>query len=123
MFSAEGLQLREARYRDGIHGPTLATAGFPPLVPRTAGGMSGRPRCRIFPAGGPWVLQVEAASDWRRCNGPDEPPMRLKFPTLVAAVSYAEQHGYDYRIITLGPVVHIARRGHRISSCRGRPVR
>jgi hypothetical protein len=80
----------------------------PPLAPRAAGGLSGRPRCRIFPVGRRWVLQVEAASGW--LHGSVEPAPRLTFPSLAVAVSFAEQHGYDYRIIFPSPVTHIAER-------------
>jgi hypothetical protein len=33
---------------------------------------------------------------------------------LEKAVAYAEQHGYDYRIVTPSPVVHITARDRRI---------
>lgn len=94
----------------------------PPLMPIAAGGLSGRPRCRIFPVGRLWVLQIETASAWLIGDGPVEPPPRLKFPTLAAAVAHAELHGYDYRIITPSPVVHIADRGRPMTSRRDRPV-
>ena len=55
-----------------------------------------------------WVLQVEAATGW--IHGPIEPPPRLTFATLKAVVSFAEQHGYDYRIIIPSPVASIAER-------------
>ena len=79
--------------------------------------------CRIFPVGRLWVLQVETtASGWQLGLETDESPERLKFPTLAAAVSYAEQHCYDYRIITPSSVVHIAERGRNFISGCNRPV-
>jgi hypothetical protein len=112
MLSAERLNLRDAPW------PMLAATRRPPLLPRAAGGLSGRPRCRIYPVGRLWVLQVEAASGW--LHGPVEPPPRLIFPTLAAAVAFDEQHGYDYRIITPSPVAYIAKRVGSIGPHRGK---
>jgi hypothetical protein len=105
MTSAECLTLREAPPL----GPWPAvSAGYPPLMPVAAGGLSGRPRCRIFPVGRLWVLQLEIPAGGWLADGPLEPPPRLKFASLAAAVSHAVLHGYDYRIITPGPVARIA---------------
>jgi hypothetical protein len=77
----------------------------PPKEPRRAGGLSGRPSCRIYPSGQVWVLELEPAS-----GGWIEPPAssggdssksgRLVFPALAAAIAYAERHGLDYRVVT-----------------------
>jgi hypothetical protein len=84
------------------------SAGHPPLLPVAAGGLSGRPRCRIFPVGRLWVLQLEIPGGGWLADGPLHPPPRLKFPSLAAAVNHAVLHGYDYRIITPGPLARIA---------------
>lgn len=89
---------------------------MPPFIPAAAGGLSGRPRCRIFPVCRLWVLQMEPASAWFVGEGPVGTPPRLEFPTLAAAVAHAEQRGYDYRIITPSPVACIADRGRRLPS-------
>ena len=69
----------------------------PPRVPRTARGLSGRPTCRIYARGGVWVLELDATSGgWLDDRG--YPSRRLTFPTLAAAIGYAERHGLDYRI-------------------------
>ena len=120
MLSAARLTLREAR--PPMPRPVPEAARIPPLmpVPVAAGGLSGRPRCRIFPVGRLWILQMETASAWFIGNGPIEPPPRLKFPTLAAAVAHAERHGYDYRIITPNPVARIADGNRRMTSRRDR---
>jgi hypothetical protein len=75
----------------------FAAAFSPPRVPRAARGLSGRPTCRIYARGGVWVLELEAASGgWLDDSGYIS--RRLTFPTLTAAVGYAERHGLDYRI-------------------------
>jgi hypothetical protein len=114
MFSAARLRLREARLNKSPW-PASETSGRPPLMPVAAGGLSGRPRCRIFPVGRLWVLQMETPSGWLIGDVPVEPPPRLTFPTLAAAIAHAELHGYDYRIVTPSPVVRIPERSRRIS--------
>lgn len=118
MLSAERLTLREVRPQQPQ--PALEPARIPPRTPVAAGGLSKRPRCRIFPVGRRWVLQMEMPSAWLIGDGPVEPPPRLKFPTLAAAVAHAEYHGYDYRIITPAPVARIASSGRRMTSRRDR---
>lgn len=120
MLSAERLTLREARPLSLW--PAVSLAGQPPLIPVAAGGLSGRPRCRIFPVGRLWVLQLEHPRGGWLADGPLEPPPRLKFPSLAAAVNHAVQHGYDYRIVTPGPVAHIAH-GRRRAAPRERQIR
>lgn len=105
-MSAERLALREAPTLSPW--PAVLPTGRPPLLPVAAGGLSGRPRCRIFPVGRLWVLQLDIPGGGWLEDGPLEPPPRLKFPSLAAAVKHAVLHGYDYRIITPGPVVRIA---------------
>jgi hypothetical protein len=69
----------------------------PPQVPRTARGLSGRPTCRIYARGDMWILELDAASGgWLDDSG--YVSRRLTFPTLAAAIGYAERHGLDYRI-------------------------
>lgn len=108
MLSAEHATQREARPHTPW--PAHETVRIPPLMPVAAGGLSGRPRCRIFPVGRLWVLQLETPSAWLIGDGPVEPPPRLKFPTLAAAIAHAEWYGYDYRIITPSPIARIADR-------------
>ena len=69
----------------------------PPRVPCQLGGISGRPGCRIYARDDVWVLELDAPSGgWLRDR--DDRRKRLTFPTLVAAIGYAEHHGLDYRI-------------------------
>jgi len=91
-------------------------------LPRAAGGLSGRPRCRIFPVGRLWVLEVETPSGWLLGSAADERPERHTFPTLAAAVAYAEGHGFDYRIITASPVAHRIRISNRVRMRRVRAL-
>ena len=87
------------------HKPLFATRR-PPKEPRRAGGLSGRPSCRIYPSGRVWVLELEPASGgWIEppassggCDGSSKSG-RLVFPTLAAAIAYAERHGLDYRVV------------------------
>jgi len=114
MFSAE--PLAKALGRHVSPWPAFEGAVIPPLVPVAAGGLSGRPRCRIFPVGPRWVLQLETTSGWVLGNDPEDPLMRLTFPTLSAAVAYAELHGFDYRIIRLTPLVRFS--DHRVGAAK-----
>jgi hypothetical protein len=93
------------------------------MMPRAAGGLSGRPTCRIFPVGRLWVLQVDRPNGWLLDDGPFEPPPRLQFPTLGAAVAYAENHGYDYRVITPSPIARLPDRARRVTVGHGRQRR
>jgi hypothetical protein len=69
----------------------------PPLVPRTACGLSGRPTCRIYARGDAWILELDPVSGgWLDERG--NISRRLTFPTLAAAIGYAERNGLDYRI-------------------------
>jgi len=75
----------------------LAAALSPPHWPRAGRGLSGRPTCRIYARGEVWILELDAASGgWLDNRG--KPGRRLTFPTLAAAIGYAERHGLDYRI-------------------------
>jgi hypothetical protein len=75
----------------------LAERLIPPYLPRTSRGLSGRPTCRIYARGDVWVLELDAASGgWLDDSGYIS--RRLAFPTLAAAIGYAERHGLDYRI-------------------------
>src|SRR5689334_25380619 len=63
--------------------------------------LSGRPSCRIYLGRSAWILEFDSicggwmeVSDARR----GVEPKTLAFPTLAAAVEYAERHGFDYRI-------------------------
>jgi hypothetical protein len=77
-----------------------ATIGrLPPLA--RARRLSGRPSCRIYLGRSAWILEFDTI-----CGGWMEPSdargrvelKTLAFPTLAAAVEYAERHGYDYRV-------------------------
>ena len=75
----------------------VAAAFYPPHVPRAARGISGRPTCRIYARGEVWILELDAMSGgW--LDGRGKSRRRLTFPTLAAAIGYAERHGLDYRI-------------------------
>ena len=101
----------------------LAANCNPPAQPRSAGGLSGRPTCRIYFRRQVWVLELETASGgwlepWQEkfsLSGPTR-PTELTFPTLAAAIGYAERHGFDYRVI--GPVGR-----ERLSKTRSRTTR
>lgn len=114
MFSTADAMSREARSHCNTSWSVEEPSGMPPRISTAAGGLSGRPRCRIFPVGRLWVLQVETGSGWLHGAWPDGPPMRLKFRTLGKAVTYAVEHGYDYRIIAPGQVVHNVGQDRRI---------
>ena len=75
----------------------MVTGLRPPRVPRTAGGLSGRPTCRIFARGDAWILELDMTSGGWLVSG-SRARRRIAFPTLAAAVGYAERHGLDYRI-------------------------
>jgi hypothetical protein len=73
----------------------------PPRQPRRAGGLSGRPSCRIYRGKHTWVLEFDSVTGgWidpaRAVDGDDG---RLTFPTLAAAIAFAERYGLDYRIV------------------------
>jgi hypothetical protein len=93
---------KELRYARGLHEPLVAVSR-PPKLPRLAGGLSGRPFGRIYPAWGIWLLELHPTSGgWLPTPGKDakgKEPRRLPFPTLQAAISYAERHGIDYRVV------------------------
>jgi hypothetical protein len=65
-----------------------------------------------------WVLEVDPASaGWLAATGDSwGAARRLTFPTLGAAIAYAERHGLDYRIVT--PPRHTALRINRDASMR-----
>lgn len=107
-MSAERLTLREMPPQ--AFWSEHESAGAPPLMPVAAGGFSGRPRCRIFPVGSLWFLQLEIPAGWMLSNGPFEAPRRKKFRTLAAAVNHAVLHGYDYRIVRPAPVARLSDR-------------
>jgi hypothetical protein len=93
----------------------VAAAQRPPRQPRRAGGLSGRPRCRIYRGRNARVLEFELASGGRiepARGGADDDASRLTFPTLAAAIGYAERHGLDYRIVPP--------RRHRTADCENR---
>jgi hypothetical protein len=74
----------------------------PPLLPRQAGGLSGRPFCRIYQVAQRWVLEIDPVSGgWLERPGwpRDNASRRLVFPTLIDAITYAERHGLDYRVV------------------------
>jgi hypothetical protein len=121
MHCAERPTLRETRPQPFM--PAPGAVRIPPVLPVAAGGLSGRPRCRIFPVGRLWVLQLETRGGWLLGDGPFEPPPRLEFATLAAAINHAVLHGYDYRIITPGPVARFTDRGRRAVRRQGRRSR
>jgi hypothetical protein len=68
-------------------------------MPRAAGGLSGRPTCRIYARGPIWVLEFDAP-----CGGLLDPVVGmfggqgLTFASLAAAIAYASRQGLHYRI-------------------------
>jgi hypothetical protein len=87
----------------------------PPRVPRTAGGLSGRPTCRIFARGDAWMLELDMTSGGWLESG-SSASRRIAFPTLAAAIGYAERHGLNYRIER--PRQHQGARGGTLGSRR-----
>lgn len=89
---------------------SLASHRTPPSLPGRAGSVSGRPFCRIFLEKQLWILELDSASGaWIGLAnagvrmGYPSGPSRLTFPTLSAAIGYAECHGLDYRVIPPPP--------------------
>ena len=70
-----------------------------PVVPRSAGGLSGRPFCRIYHAAQRWVLEIDPVSGGWLPDARDPAQRRMIFKTLIDAVNYAERHGFDYRVV------------------------
>jgi hypothetical protein len=93
-------QTPSLEFRAGPAFAEAATIRRPPLPPRSRT-LSGRPSCRIYRGRRAWLLEfITAFGGWmepwtasRRFE-----PKTLAFPTLAAAVGYAERHGCDYRI-------------------------
>jgi hypothetical protein len=85
-------------YRLNI-GEPLAAWKRPPRMPRAAGGLSGRPTCRIYARGSIWVLEFDApCGGWLDPVGGMFGGHRLSFASLAAAIGYADRHGLHYRI-------------------------
>ena len=84
-----------------LRGPVVTAeplAGLsPPRVARTVRGLSGRPTCRIYARGDGWVLEFDLPTGGWLDDG-EIRSRRLTFPSLAAAIGYAERHGLDYRI-------------------------
>jgi hypothetical protein len=68
-------------------------------MPRAAGGLSGRPTCRIYARGSIWVLEFDSpCGGWLDPGGGMFGGQRLTFASLAAAIDYADRHGLHYRI-------------------------
>jgi hypothetical protein len=65
-------------------------------VPRP-GGLSGRPRCVIYPLNDGWALRLEKTSAW--LLGLSWSGQAQVFPSLSAAIHFAEAKGFEYRVI------------------------
>ena len=101
----------------------LGTVRRPPILPRSAGGLSGRPFGRIYPANGVWLLELDALSGgWlpRNENGRRDTRLRA-FPSLTAAIDYAERHGIDYRVVMPPRRPAVAKRRMRVPVGLPRP--
>ena len=105
LASAEATPLVAYQQRRMSQEPQAAECRFIPGL-RRAHGRSGRPFCRIYPKGQIWVLELEPATggwlhrEFRKKTGDKvSAPLRITFPTLSAAIDYAEEHGFDFRII------------------------
>lgn len=100
-----------------------------PLV-RSAGGLSGRPFCRIYQAASRWVLEIDPISGGWLPDARDPAHRRMIFKTLLDAVNYAERHGFDYRVVPppVGTIratlprswlARLARNGRKGEMCHG----
>jgi hypothetical protein len=77
----------------------LAAGMRPPRMPSAAGGLSGRPGCRIYARGSIWVLELDSPfGGWLDPAGGMCGGQRLTFASLAAAIGYADRHGLHYRI-------------------------
>jgi hypothetical protein len=85
-------------YRLSIAEP-LSAGMRPPRMPGAAGGLSGRPTCRIYARGSIWVLEFNSPlGGWLDPAGGISDGHRLMFASLAAAIGYANRHGLHYRI-------------------------
>ena len=105
LASAGAMPLGAYRLRRTPQEPQAAECRFIPGL-RRAHGHSGRLFCRMYSKGQIWVLELEPASggwlrpEFRKKAGDEvSAPLRFTFPTLGAAIGYAEHHEFDYRII------------------------
>jgi hypothetical protein len=75
--------------------PAASAGGVnrPPLSVASASGWFRGPFCKIFPEDRSWVLQE---TTWGPRPGAQT---RLLFATLSAAIAYAIDHGYQYKVI------------------------
>ena len=105
-----------AHSNDFAKGCTVPLSGgsriFPPAT-RTGSEFSRRRFCRIFPGEGLWVLQMELGG-WAASAAAQG--ARTTFPSLSAAIAYAIDHGYTYRVVHVpnGAVVDSRTAGSKI---------
>jgi hypothetical protein len=74
----------------------------PPVSGCSRGGLSDRPTCRIYAANGSWILQLDRGSAW--LQGVIDLRTYRRFRTLAEAVRFADQNGFDYRIVKRRPL-------------------
>jgi len=109
-----------AHSNDVAKGCTVPISGgsrnFPPAI-RAGSGFFRRRFCRIFPSEGRWVMQMELGG-WAASAAAKG--RRRSFPSLSAAIAYAIDHGYTYRVVHVPdladspeavPAVKFSRRG------------
>ena len=111
-----------AHSNDFAKGCTVPISGgsrnFPPAI-RAGSGFFRRRFCRIFRSEGRWVMQMELGG-WAASAAAQG--LRRTFPSLSAAIAYAIDHGYTYRVVhvpggavvdlrTAVPVVKFSHRG------------
>ena len=87
----------------GVRDIPFTNSSPPPVLARSAGGLSGRPFCRIYPQEKLWILELEPASAWVQTDCPSSEEHRLTFTSLAAAIGYAVRHGLDYRVTPREP--------------------
>lgn len=63
-------------------------------APRSAGGASRPPTCRIAPDVGGWVLELDPT-----LNATHRSEKRMSFHSLMAAIDYAVRRGWRYRVV------------------------
>jgi hypothetical protein len=93
---------RGASVKGAFHLPTIV--GKRSRAPRTAGGFSRPPFCRIAPDVEGWVLELEPGAERTWFGGQACIGRRKIFASLTAAIDYAVARGWRYRVVHAPPL-------------------